>query len=78
MDLETQVQNLEEAVCISLQANVIEKGLNPFVIPEILFENPTIIAHEIDKLRLQILEALHIKTKNLTSVELTLKIVTMF
>ena len=30
----------------------------------ILLENTTIIAHEIDKLRLQILEALHIKTKN--------------
>ena len=31
---------------------------------KILVENTTIIAHEIDKLRLQILEALHIKTKN--------------
>ena len=30
---------------------------------KILVENTTIIAHEIDKLRLQILEALHIKTK---------------
>ena len=30
---------------------------------KILVENTTIIAHEIDKLRLQILEALHIKAK---------------
>ena len=40
-------------------------------------ENTTIIAHEI-KLRLQILEALHIKTKKLELIELTLKIVRMF
>ena len=31
---------------------------------KILTENTTIIAHEINKLQLQILEALHIKTKN--------------
>ena len=31
---------------------------------KILAENTTIIAHEIDKLQLQILETLHIKTKN--------------
>ena len=30
---------------------------------KILVENTTIIAHEINKLQLQILEALHIKTK---------------
>ena len=30
---------------------------------KIQVENTTIIAHEIDKLRLQIIEALHIKTK---------------
>ena len=30
---------------------------------KILVENTSIIAHEIDKLRLQILEALHIKIK---------------
>ena len=30
---------------------------------KILIENTAIIAHEINKLRLQILEALHIKTK---------------
>ena len=46
---------------------------------KILVENTTIIAHEIDKLRQQILEALHIKTpKNLKSIELILKIATMF
>ena len=36
------------------------------------------MAHEINKLRLQILEALYIKTKTLELIELTLKIVTMF
>ena len=30
---------------------------------KILVENTTLIAHEIDKLRLQILQVLHIKTK---------------
>ena len=45
---------------------------------KILVENTTIVSHEINKLQLQILEALHIKTKNLKSVELILKIVTMF
>ena len=45
---------------------------------KILVENTTIIAHEINKLRLQILEALNIKTKTLKSIELIFKIVTMF
>ena len=47
---------------------------------KILVENTTIIAHQINKLRLLILKALHIKTnkKQLKSVELILKIVTMF
>ena len=40
---------------------------------KILIENTTIIAHEIDKLQLQILEAQHIKTKNLKSIESILK-----
>ena len=31
---------------------------------KILFENTTIISHEINKIRLQILEALHMKQKN--------------
>ena len=35
---------------------------------KILVENTAIIAYEIDKLRLQILEALHIKTKKLKSL----------
>ena len=43
---------------------------------KILVENTTIIAHEIDKLRLQILEALHIKTKK-PKIRI-MKIVTMF
>ena len=37
---------------------------------KILVENTAIAAHEINKLRLQILEALHIQTKNLESTEL--------
>ena len=45
---------------------------------KILVENTTIIAHLINKLRLQILEALHIKTKNLESIELILKIATFW
>ena len=47
---------------------------------KILVKNSTIIAHEINKLRKQILEAQHMKTKKnqLKSIELTLKIVTMF
>ena len=50
-----------------------------FKFRKILVENTTIIiAHEFNKQRLQILEALHIKTKNLKSKESTLKIVTMF
>ena len=38
----------------------------------------TIIIHKIYKLQLQIIEALHMKTKNLELIELTLKIATMF
>ena len=45
---------------------------------KILLENTTIITHKINKLWLQILEALHIKAKNLKSLELILKRVTMF
>ena len=41
---------------------------------KILVENTTIIAHEIDKLWLQILEALHIKQKKLKLIESILKI----
>ena len=45
---------------------------------KILVENSTIIAHENDKLRLQILKVLHIKTKNLKSIRSILKIATLF
>ena len=48
---------------------------------KVLSENTFIIGHEINKLRLQIREALHIKKKpkkNLEIIELTLKIATMF
>ena len=45
---------------------------------KILVENTTKIAHEINKLRLQILEALHIKKKKqqLKSIVIILKIAT--
>ena len=49
-----------------------------FIIYKDIYENTTILAHEIDKLRLQILEALHIKIKTLKSIELILKIVVKF
>ena len=57
--------------------------LNTHSIPKskfqkILVENFTIISREINKLRQQILEAIHIKTKKLESIELILKIATMF
>ena len=42
---------------------------------KILVESTTIIAHEIDSLRLLILDALH---KKIELIELTLKITTMF
>ena len=46
---------------------------------KILVENTTIIAHEINKLRIQIREALNIKTKKKVElIVLTLKIATMF
>ena len=64
-------------------SNSIAFHLNNHSIPKskfrkILVENTTIIAHKIDKLQLQILEALHIKQKYLKSIELILKIATMF
>ena len=50
---------------------------------KVLVENTSIIAHEINKLRLQIREALHIKTKKkkktkLKLIESVLKIATIF
>ena len=45
---------------------------------KILVENTTLIAHEIDKFQIQIVEAQHIKTKNLKLIELILKIAAMF
>ena len=33
MKLVNQVQILDEAVCVSLHANAIEKGMNPSVLP---------------------------------------------
>ena len=46
-------------IALYLKAHSIPK----FKFRKILVENITIIAHEIDKLRIEILEALHIKTK---------------
>ena len=59
----------------------IASHLNTHSIPKykfrkILVEKTTIIAHEINKVRQQILEALH--KKKLESIELILKIATMF
>ena len=66
--------NDSSSIALHLKTHSIPK----FTFQKILVENNTIIAHEINKLQLQILEALHIKTKNLESIELILKIVTMF
>ena len=33
MELPTKVQILDDAVCISLYANILRKGMNPFVHP---------------------------------------------
>ena len=33
MDLATRVQILDEAVCISHSANILEKGMNPTILP---------------------------------------------
>ena len=44
----------------------------------VLVENTIIKTHEINKLRLQIREALHIKQENLVSIELILKIAIIF
>ena len=33
MDIATQVQNLDEAVCISHSANTVGKGMYPIILP---------------------------------------------
>ena len=45
---------------------------------KILVENTTIMAYEINKLRLQILEALHLKKSNVKLIEIIWKIVSIF
>ena len=69
-------------IALHLKTHFVSK----FKFRKILVENTTIIAHEINKLRLQILEALHVKTTTTTttttttkiqSIELTLKIATI-
>ena len=51
--------NDSSSIALRLKTYFIPK----FKFRKILVENTTIIAYEINKLRLQILEALHIKTK---------------
>ena len=51
--------NDSSSIALHLKTHTIPKSK----FRKILVENTTIIAHEIDKLWLQILEALHIKTK---------------
>ena len=66
--------NDSSSIALHLKTDSIPKSeFRKFIV-----ENTTIIAHEINKLRLQILEALPIITKNLKSIELILKIPTMF
>ena len=36
MDMAYQVQNLDEAVCISHRANTLENGINPTILPTAL------------------------------------------
>ena len=36
MDMATQVQILDEAVCISYSANTIVKGMNPTILPPLM------------------------------------------
>ena len=33
MDMVTRVQILDETVCISPSANILEKGMNPIILP---------------------------------------------
>ena len=74
---------LSRQLTMHLDSSSIALHLKTHSIPKskfwkILVENTIIIAHKIDKLRLKIQEALLIKTKNLKSIELILKIRTMF
>ena len=62
-------------MALYLKAHSISKSKSKF--QKILVANITILANEIEKLWLQILEAIHIKRKNLESIELILKIATM-
>ena len=87
MDL--ALNNLQRLICHKTQQTKPNKpndsssvAIKPFCseikIRKILVENTTIIAHEINKLRLEIVETLHIPPqKNLDLIELTLKIATM-
>ena len=53
--------NDSSSIALNLKTHSIPKSK----FRKILVENTTIFAHDIDKLRLQILEYLHIKTKTL-------------
>ena len=66
--------NDSSSIALHLKTHSIPKSM----FQKILIENITIISNKIYKLGLQIIEALHIKTKNLKMIELILKIVTIF
>ena len=66
--------NDSKSIALHLKTHSIPK----FKFQKIPVENTAIIIHEINKLQQQILEDLHIKAKNLKSIELILKTATMF
>ena len=43
-----QVQNLDKAVCISLYANVLQKGMNSFLLPSALVQQPILRKENFD------------------------------
>ena len=70
-------RNDSSSIALYLKTHSIPKSK----FPKILVENTTIIAHEINRLQLQILEALHVtpvKKKKNRKIEIILKIATMF
>ena len=71
----TMLLNDSSSIALHLKIHSIHKSK----FRKILVANPTIRTHEINKLRLQILEALHKKLpKKLELIELTLKLAPIF
>ena len=66
--------NDSSSIALNLRTHSIPKSK----LRKILVENTSIITHEIDKLRRQILGALHIKTKKLKSIDSIWKITKIF